>query len=90
MIKRTRLDIIKDILRIVQENKNSIRPTPLLRKSGLSSANFKSYYSELLRMDLIQERSLRGENKKITLTEKGFKFLERYKTIIEFIEEFEL
>lgn len=90
MIKRTRLDIIKDILKLIQENKNSIRPTPLLRKSGLSSSSFKEYYAELLRMNLILELNKGGREKKIALTEKGFKFLERYKTIIEFIEEFEL
>jgi predicted transcriptional regulator len=90
MIKRTKLDIIKDILRLIQENKNTVRPTPLLRKSGLSSSSFKDYHAELLRMGLIKELNKGGRERKISLTEKGFKFLERYKTIIEFIEDFEL
>jgi len=89
MVKRAKLEIIKDILRIIQENRNSIKPTPLLRKSGLSSLGFKEYYIDLLKSGLVKET---GEIKerKISLTEKGFKFLEKYKTIIDFIDEFEL
>ncbi len=89
MGKRGKLEIIRDILRIIQENKNLIKPTPLLRKSGLSSAGFKEYYSDLLKSGLVKET---GElkDRKISLTEKGFKFLEKYRTIVEFIDEFEL
>jgi predicted transcriptional regulator len=90
MIKRGKLEIMKDILRLIQENKNSIKPTPLLRKSGLSSVRFKEYYSDLLERELIRETTGEKGERQITLTEKGFKFIERYKTIINFIEEFDL
>ena len=86
-MKRNKLEIIRDILKIIQEN-HSISPTPLLRKSNLSSSRFKGYYLELLDKDFIKETS--GKNKKITLAEKGSKYLERYSTIINFIDEFEL
>jgi len=87
MTKRNRLEIIKDILRIIKEN-HSIRPTPLLRKSNLSSSRFKKYHSELINKKFIEETY--GKNKKIKLTEKGQKYLEKYLTIISFIDEFEL
>lgn len=87
MAKRNKLEIIRDILKIIQENR-LIKPTPLLRKSNLSSSRFKEYYLELLRKEFIKETY--GRNKEITLTEKGFKYLEKYSAIINFIDEFEL
>lgn len=90
MVKRGKLEIIKDILKIIQENRNSIKPTPLLRKSQMSSARFKEYYLELIERDLIREIIDERKDKRVILTDKGFKFIERYKTIVDFIEEFDL
>jgi len=87
MAKRNKLEIVKDILKIIQDN-HSIKPTPLLRRSNISSSRFKEYYSELLEKEFLKETY--GKNKKITLTEKGQKYLEKYQTIINFIDEFEL
>lgn len=89
MVKRGNLEIMRDILKIIMKNKNSIKPTPLLRKSNLSSRRFKEYFSELLEKGFVRE--LQGKNgKSIVLTDKGFNFLERYQTIVDFITEFEL
>jgi len=88
MAKRNKLEIIKDILKIIQDNP-SIKPTPLLRKSNISSSRFKEYHKDLKEKGFIKEtKSEKG--KTISLTEKGAKFLGRYKTIINFIDEFEL
>jgi predicted transcriptional regulator len=89
MVKRGKLEIVYDILRTVQKNNNSIKPTPLLRKSNISTARFKEYFSELITKDFVREINHKGENL-ISLTDKGFKFLEKYNTIISFIDEFEL
>ena len=89
MTKRGKLEIIKDILLIIKENNSQIRITPLLRQSNMSSANFKGYYSELLEKQFIKEISHK-ENKFVSLTDKGFRFIEKYKTIVDFIDEFEL
>ncbi len=86
MAKRERLEILRDTLRIIQENRNQIKPTILLRKSKMSSLRFKEYYNELISRGFLRENS----DKTISLSEKGFRFLERYKSIIEFINEFEL
>jgi predicted transcriptional regulator len=90
MKKRGRLEIIKDILKIIQENKNSIKQTPLLRKSNISSSKAKEYFKELTEKGFIKEIKNNSGERTISLTQKGFNFLERYKTIINFIEEFEL
>lgn len=89
MTKRAKLEIIKDILKIIQENRNSIKLTPLIRKSKLSSSGFKEYYTELLERELVKEIGS-GRERKVSLTERGFKFIEKYKAIIDFIDEFEL
>ena len=88
--KRDRLGVIYDILRIIQKNNNSIKPTPLLRYSNLSSKSFSDYLKELKSKDLVKVLMDNKDKKYITLTDKGFNYLEKYNTIISFIEEFEL
>jgi predicted transcriptional regulator len=87
MVKRNKLEIIKDILKIIKDN-HSIRPTPLMRMSNISSHRFKKYYLELLEKEFIKE--IFGKNKQIILTKKGYRYLEKYSAIIDFIDEFEL
>lgn len=89
MVKRSKLQIMKDILQIIKENRNSIKITPLIRKSNISSSRFKEYYSELVEKNLVKE-NIEGINKITSLTDKGVRFLEKYQTIISFIDEFEL
>ncbi|MCK5282086.1 MAG: winged helix-turn-helix transcriptional regulator [Nanoarchaeota archaeon] len=88
--KRDRLEVIYDILKIIQDNNNSIKPTPLLRKSNLSSNSYSEYSEELLGKGLIKEILDKKGRKHLTLTDKGFKYLEKYKMIKGFITEFEL
>jgi predicted transcriptional regulator len=89
MVKRERLEIIKDILQLVAENR-AIKVTPLLRKSNLSSQRFSEYFKELSDKGfLIETRNKQGK-KVYSLTEKGQRYLEKYKAIMGFIDEFEL
>ena len=88
--KRDRLEVIFDFLRIIQEHHNSIKSTPLLRKSNLSSQSFSEYCKDLLSKGFIKEVINSKGKKYITLTDKGFKYLEKYKNVLGFIEEFEL
>jgi predicted transcriptional regulator len=90
--KRGRLEVIYNILSIIKSHKNSIKSTPLLRRSNLSSQRFQEYFLELLEKEFIREVNdgNYGEGKLITLTDKGFKYLERYSAITSFIEEFDL
>jgi predicted transcriptional regulator len=88
--KRDRLEVIYDILKIIRHYNNSIKPTPLLRYSNLSSQSFSEYVSELLEKGFIKEIIDEKGRKFFTLTDKGFEYLEKYKLIIGFIDEFEL
>ena len=85
MKKRNRLEIIKDILKIIKENNNSIKITPLLRKSNISSKRFYKYLEELTQKMFVMK--IEG---KMKITQKGQNYLEKYSSIVEFIEEFGL
>ncbi|MBU1120322.1 MAG: winged helix-turn-helix domain-containing protein [archaeon] len=88
--KRNRLDIIYSILGIIREHYNSIKPTPLLRYTNISSQSFSEYYKELKEKEFIREETDKKGRKYISLTDKGFKFLEKYRNLKGFIEEFDL
>ena len=88
--KRDRLEVIFDFLKIIQENQNSVKRTPLLRQTNLSSQSFAEYFDELLTKNFIREIHDTKGKKFITLTDKGFKYLNKYKMINGFIDEFEL
>jgi len=87
--KRGKLEVIYDILNIIKNHKNSIKSTPLLRYSNLSTARFHEYFSELFEKGFVREINSKN-GKIITLTDLGFKYLERYRTITSFIEDFDL
>ena len=88
--RRDRLEVVYDILRIIRQHHNSIKPTPLLRYSNLSSQSFSEYLNELLEKGFVKEITDEKGKKFVTLTDKGFRYLEKYKLILGFIEEFEL
>ncbi|MBN2880876.1 hypothetical protein JXM83_02375 [Candidatus Woesearchaeota archaeon] len=88
--KRDRFEVIYDILEIIRDKNNSIKPTPLLRFSNLSSQSFAEYFKDLLDKEFVKEILDKKGKKHITLTDKGFKYLEKYQTIVKFMSEFEL
>jgi predicted transcriptional regulator len=87
--KRERLEVIYDILKVIQNNNNHVKPTRLLYASNLSPQMFKEYVDELVLKKLIAENEAGGK-KSFSLTTKGFEFLEKYNIIVEFIENFGL
>ncbi len=88
--KRERLEVIYDILSIIRDKNNSIKPTPLIRYSNLSTQRFNEYILELLDKNLVKEVIDKYDKKFYTLTDKGFLYLEKYSKLLLFIKEFEL
>ncbi len=87
--KRERLEVIYDILRVIRDNRNSIKPTRLLQLSNLSPQMFKDYLAEMIDKKFVIE--IEEQNyKKYSLDIKGFNFLEEYKIIVKFIDDFGL
>ncbi len=87
--KRERLEVIKDILNVVRQNRK-VKPTRLLYASNLSPQMFKDYVEELIRKKFVQVELIDGKNKLFSLTKKGQDFLMEYKAIENFVENFGL
>jgi len=87
--KRERLNVIKDILNAIKENRK-IKPTRLLYASNLSPQMFKDYINELISKEFIKLDIDAKEKKTFSLTQKGYEFLEEYRIIENFVENFGL
>lgn len=88
--KRERLDVINDMLIAIKNSKNQqIGPTRLLYASNLSSLMFKDYINELIEKKFISE-VVEINKKKYVINDKGFEYIQRYKEIKNFIENFGL
>ena len=87
--KRERLDIIRDILRAIRDSRG-IKPTRLLYASNLSPQMFKDYVDELLKKGFIRFETDKKDKKTILLETRGNEFLEEYRVIENFIENFGL
>ena len=87
--KRGRLQIIYDILNVIKEKNEKIKPTNILYKSNLSNQMFTEYMNELLQKEFIIENKIKT-GKTYSLTQKGFEYLNKYRIIIEFTESFGL
>jgi len=87
--KRERLEVIKDILKSIQANRQ-IKPTRLLYASNLSPQMFKDYVNELVSKGFMKLEISEKDKKTFALTKKGYNFLEEYRVIENFVENFGL
>ena len=87
--KRERLEVIKDILESVRDSRN-IKPTRLLYSSNLSPQMFKDYVDELLNKGFIKLDVDNEGKKTFSITKRGNEFLEEYRLIQNFIDNFGL
>ena len=88
-MKRTKIDIIYDMLKAIQDKGGTIIPTHLLYKSNLSHQRMKLYLDELKEQKMIIEAH---EKEKLVykLTDEGLGFLKNFKQLKEFTEAFGL
>lgn len=87
--KRERLEVIHDILKVISDSNNLIKPTKLQHSSNLSPQMFKGYLNELLTKEFIEQVEKKGK-KHFKLTDKGYHFLDKYKIVLDFIGNFGL
>jgi predicted transcriptional regulator len=87
--KRSRLDIIADMLDTIIERRGEIKPTHLMYKSNLSHGQMKGYLEELVQKNLVQ-RSKRNDHEYIIITDEGYKFVQKIKEMRDFAEGFGL
>ena len=87
--KRERLEVIRDIIKSINTSRQ-IKPTRLLYASNLSPQMFKEYVNELISKGFIKFEIDKKEKKTFSLTPKGQEFLQEYRVIENFVENFGL
>ena len=89
--KRTRVDIIMDMLRCISEKNGQIKPTHLMYKSNLSHVQMRGYLDEMKSKGLVDEIIDKKDSKKqISITKKGRDFLINMIRMKEFEKTFGL
>ena len=88
-MRRSKIEIIHDMLRSVQEKQGRIKPTHLLYKSNLSHKKMTEYLDDLISKELVQKVEQKGYQY-VLLTDKGATFLAEFRRMKEFTESFGL
>ena len=88
MSKRSRLEIINDILVIIQNTKG--KPTQIMYKANLSYEMLGQYLGDLVHKGFILENKDKKGQRTYSLTDKGVNFLRDYTIIKGFVESYGL
>ena len=87
--KRSRMDIMHDMLKITRERGGKIKKTHLMYKANLSHKQMKLYLEELFKNKLLESKSIEMKEL-IHITKKGQNFSIKYTQIKEFERTFGL
>ena len=87
--RRSRLEIVYDLLNSIREKGGTIKPTHLLYKSNLSHKKMIEYTSELMEKGLMEEKEKEGK-KIYALTDKGLEYVNEFMRMKKFSESFGL
>ena len=87
--KRSRLEVIYDILRVIRDRNGRIKPTHILYRSNLSYQMMSDYLTELKEKEFIVEINQK-KGKTYAITEKGLKYLQQYALVVDFTDSFGL
>jgi predicted transcriptional regulator len=87
--RRSRLDIICDMLGAIQTKGGKIKPTHLMYKANLSHNLLSSYLEELVTKEMVKEMKL-DDYRYLIITDKGMEFMQNMKKMKEFQESFGL
>jgi predicted transcriptional regulator len=87
--KRTKIDIIGDMLSSIVNKGGNIKPTHLMYKSNLSHGQMQTYLEELITKEFIK-KSERNHHDYLHITDKGYEFIQKLKEMKEFEKTFGL
>ncbi len=85
--RRSKHEIIYDILHLISQKSGKVKPTHILYGGNLSHDRLKKYLDELLTGGFIEKKEEKGRIFYV-LTEKGYKFIEEFKKIEEMTQAF--
>jgi predicted transcriptional regulator len=91
--RRSRLELVFDILAAIQNKGGKIKPTHLMYKSNLSHKLLNNYLEELLEKEMVEVREIQQKktlSKMIHITDKGLGFVEEFRRMREFTDAFGL
>ena len=89
-VKRDRLGIINDILDLIRDRGDKVKPTQIMYRANLSHDMLTTYLNELLAKGFITEKKDKENRRTYSLTDKGFNFLRDYKIIKGFVDSYDL
>ena len=87
--KRTRIDIIEDMLSSIINKGGRIKPTHMMYKSNMSHIQMKSYLDDLVQKELVRKVK-EGNYDYVIITDKGCEFVQKLKQMREFEKVFGL
>lgn len=87
--KRTRVDIIGDMLKSIRDKGGEIKPTHLMYKSNLSHTQMHIYLDELLEKDFVKKIK-KNNYDYLIITDKGYEFVQKLGEMKEFEKAFGL
>lgn len=85
--RRSKEEVIHDMLEAIQKKGGSIKPTHLLYKANLSHDALQKYLKELISAGLVKEVEDDGK-KRYELLDAGHQFLEKYRRFKQFSDAF--
>jgi len=85
--RRTKADILFDILRIVQQNQGKTKTTRILYGANLSYSRLKKYLDYLIQNGFL-EKTQSDRSTFFLITEKGLDFINQFRKIKRFSEAF--
>ncbi|MFT4310067.1 MAG: winged helix-turn-helix domain-containing protein [Candidatus Woesearchaeota archaeon] len=87
--KRSRSDIIEDMLKAIMHKGGSIKPTHLMYKSNMSHKQMQLYLKDLIASKLV-EILPDGDYERVHLTDKGAMYIAKLQEIKDFEHTFGL
>jgi len=90
MKRRTKYEIIRDILNAIKQRNGRIKPTHIIYKSNLSHQMFTEYLQELIKNELVLEEEDKKGRKHYSLTQRGNNYLRDYHIIKNLTESYGL
>jgi predicted transcriptional regulator len=85
--RRSKIDIVNDMLTAIEQKGHKIKPTHLMYKSNLSHKLMVSYLEELIEKDMVKEIE-QGGYKYLIITDKGLDFTFKFRKMKEFADSF--